>query len=194
MESFEHLVKVFFEGHGFAVSTNVKFPVRRQTKKKVHDEWQEHGYEIDIVAARAKRLVLASVKSYFGSHGVHPNGFRGLGDGYARTYYERYTLFNETSLRNKVLSAAAAQYGYPLSQVHLALCAGKFAVPTLNGEARIKAHLSTITAGGGPIEVYSLEDIIQGVYGAARASTYYDDPVLMTVKALRAAGHLKEEE
>ncbi|MFL5826734.1 MAG: hypothetical protein ACJ76V_09445, partial [Thermoleophilaceae bacterium] len=33
-------------------------------------EMQTHGYEVDLVAARADRLVLATVKSFFGSRGV----------------------------------------------------------------------------------------------------------------------------
>lgn len=70
MESFEHVCKVALEqedeAEHFVVSTNVKFFVRRKTKKAAYDEYQEHGYEIDLVAARQGRLVLAEVKSFFG--------------------------------------------------------------------------------------------------------------------------------
>jgi hypothetical protein len=34
---------------------------------------QRHGYEVDLVHARANHLVPASVKSFFGSQGVHAN-------------------------------------------------------------------------------------------------------------------------
>jgi len=33
MEAFEHVVKVFLEAKGYVVTSNVKFPVRRKTKK-----------------------------------------------------------------------------------------------------------------------------------------------------------------
>jgi len=51
MEAFEHVAKVFLESRGYAVSTNVKFPVRRRTKKQAYKEYQEHGYEVDLVDA-----------------------------------------------------------------------------------------------------------------------------------------------
>jgi len=33
MEAFEHVVKVFLEAKDYVVTSNVKFPVRRKTKK-----------------------------------------------------------------------------------------------------------------------------------------------------------------
>jgi hypothetical protein len=52
------------------VSDAIKFPVRLQTRRRDHVEVQTHGYEVDLVGARADRLVLASVKLYLGSRGV----------------------------------------------------------------------------------------------------------------------------
>jgi len=56
MESFEQFVAVAMEAEGLIVSEAVKFPVRRQTRKVLHDEVQTHGYEVDLVGARADRL------------------------------------------------------------------------------------------------------------------------------------------
>lgn len=70
MESFEQFVAVAMEAEGLIVSEAVKFPVRRQTRKVAHDEVQTHGYEVDLVGARADRLVLATVKSFLGSRGA----------------------------------------------------------------------------------------------------------------------------
>ncbi len=67
MEGFEHLVKVALEAEQFIVSANLKFPVTMRTRKKDWEEEQTHGYEVDLVGARRNLLVLASVKSYFGS-------------------------------------------------------------------------------------------------------------------------------
>ncbi len=72
MESFEHLVKVFLESQcqQYVVTTNVKFPIRKKTRKVEREEYQTHGHEVDIVAARFDSLLLGSVKSFFGSKGV----------------------------------------------------------------------------------------------------------------------------
>lgn len=61
MESFEQVAKVFYQARGYVVTSNVKFPVRRQTRKAAYAEFQEHGYEINLVGARAESLMLASL-------------------------------------------------------------------------------------------------------------------------------------
>ncbi len=63
MESFEQFVVVAMEAEGQIVLEAVKFPVRRHTRKVLHDEVQTHRYEVDLGGARADRLVLATVKS-----------------------------------------------------------------------------------------------------------------------------------
>jgi len=40
------------------VSEAVKFRVKRRTAKTSHEETQTHGFEVDLVGARADRLVL----------------------------------------------------------------------------------------------------------------------------------------
>jgi len=70
MEAFESFVAVALEADGYVVSPAVKFPVRMKTKKAAYEELQTHGYEVDLVAARADSLILATVKSFFGSAGV----------------------------------------------------------------------------------------------------------------------------
>src|SRR5262245_42523513 len=66
MEAFESFVALALETENLVVSEAQKFNFQRQTSSGL----QTHGYEIDLVGARADRLVLASVKSYFGSRGV----------------------------------------------------------------------------------------------------------------------------
>ena len=190
MESFEQVAKVFYESRGYVVTSNVKFPVRKQTQKAAYAEFQEHGYEIDLVGARARSLVLASVKSYLGSTGVHPQGFKGLADESKTTYFNRYTIFNDPDVREQVVAKAAERYGYPVEQVQLAICVGKFAYKDGSGEAKIRQHLGHMEVGAGPVHVFNLEEIVDGVLQASRASTYHDDPMIMTVKALAASGRL----
>ena len=70
MEAFESFVAVALEAEGLVVSSAVKFPVRLQTRRVDRVEIQTHGYEVDLVGARADRLILATVKSALGSRGV----------------------------------------------------------------------------------------------------------------------------
>lgn len=88
VESFEQFVAVALEYEGLVVSEAVKFPVQRITEKRGYEERQTHGYEVDLIGARADRLVLATVKSFLGSRGVvsehvmgtdGPRRSRGLG-------------------------------------------------------------------------------------------------------------------
>jgi hypothetical protein len=77
VEAFESFVAVALESEGFVVSEAVKFPVAQVTRKAAYEEVQTHGFEVDLVAARADRLVLATVKSFFGSQGVRADHVTG---------------------------------------------------------------------------------------------------------------------
>jgi hypothetical protein len=72
MEAFEAFVAVALEGEGLVVSEGVKFPVKLRTGKAAYAEMQTHGYGVDLVGAPADALVLATVKSFFGSRGMVP--------------------------------------------------------------------------------------------------------------------------
>ena len=61
MEAFEHVVRVFLETQRFAVTSNVKFPIRKRVKKASREEFQTHGYEVDLVAARRDYLPPGSI-------------------------------------------------------------------------------------------------------------------------------------
>jgi hypothetical protein len=52
MESFEHLCKVALEAEGYVVTGNVKFFVRRLTRKSTYEEHQTHGYEKRLKSVR----------------------------------------------------------------------------------------------------------------------------------------------
>jgi hypothetical protein len=188
MESFEHLVKVALESENLIVTTNLKFPVTRRTQKKAKQENQTHGYEVDLVGARNRRLVLASVKSFFGSTGVNRQGFIGIAKEGRKTHFANYKLFNYKDVRDAVIEAAAAQFGYIKNQVELRLYVGHFQNEAERNE--ITEHLRTIKAGRGPIKVVGLDEIVEAALGVARSATYINDPVVMTLKALKAAGRV----
>lgn len=189
MESFEQFVAVAMEAEGLIVSEAVKFPVQRRTRKVQHDEVQTHGYEVDLVGARADRLVLATVKSFFGSRGVIAEHVMGTGGDQRST--NLYLLLNDSVIRSGVVSSAAERYGYTADQVRVRLYVGRFAAPVKNNhEPAIREWASTQFVGGGPIEVYGLPDVIQVVRSVAGSKTYRDNAVLVTMKVLDAAGLL----
>ena len=183
MEAFEHVVKILVESQGYVATTNVKFFVRRKTKKKVRDEYQTHGYELDIVAARADSLILGSVKSFFGSKGVSTVGFLEL-HGAVHEDQKGYKVFNDSELRDQIREVAAKRYGYPVSAIRYALYVGRF---KSGDEQPIRTYLGTLG-----IEVFANPEICAGLRRSL-VGTYTDDPVVMTLKALEEAGHLVAE-
>lgn len=188
MEAFEQLVKVYLEHEGYVVTTNVKFAARRKTKKTAYDEYQTHMYEIDVVGARQGSLVLGSVKSFLGSGGVDRQGFRGIADESKTCWFNHYAVFNDPDLRDQILAGAAERFGYPLRQTVLKLFVGRFRP---NDKVDVTRHLSAIEVGAGPIEVVDIHAIMKGLIEASRSKTYYNEPVIMTIKALKEAKLLK---
>jgi hypothetical protein len=189
VEAFESFVAVALEAEGFVVASATKFPVSQLTRKAAYAETQTHGFEVDLVAARADRLVLASVKSFFGSRGVVASHVDGsTGDDRARKLYR---LFNDIAVRDAVIAGAAERYGYTTAQVRLRLYAGRFAGPTQGQhEQQIRNWCAAQHAGGGPIEVYGVSDVIAAVRTAASSKQYRDNQILVTMKVLEAAGVL----
>lgn len=181
MEAFEHIAKVALEGEGFVVTTNVKFAVKRPTKKASRNESQEHGYEVDLVGARQDRLVLASVKWFLGSRGVAKTGFRGLDDSKPKQQ-KGYLMFNEEAVRDGIIKKAAERYGYRRSAVELRLYVGKFA---RDHEAEIREHLGSARP---PVKVVGLAEIVERVEHEALFKTYRNDAVVATMKMLKELG------
>src|SRR5437867_2072712 len=125
MEAYESFVAVALDEEGFVVSEAAKFPVQLKTSKSAYDEYQTHGFEVDLVGARSDRLVLATVKSFFGSRGVVSEHVVGTTTNDAAR--KRYALLNDPVVRRTVMRAAAKRYGYLLGQVELRLYVGRFA-------------------------------------------------------------------
>lgn len=187
MEAFEQFVAVALEAEGFVVSSAVKFRVKRQTRKAAYDEIQEHGYEVDLVAARADRLVLATVKSFFGSRGVVAEHVDGTGE--SRRSTNRYLMLHDPTVRDGVIGAACQTYGYSKPQVELRLYVGKFASPKKGThEARIREWCRCQRVGVGPVAVFGVQDVVEQVMAAASTGQYQNSAVLTTIKVLRAAG------
>jgi hypothetical protein len=189
VEAFESFVALALEEEGFVVSPAIKFPVRRRTRRADRPEYQQHGYEVDLVGARSDRLVLATVKSFFGSKGVAAPYVTGEAGDDARV--GQYRLLNDPVIRDGVVAAAAGRYGYAVTQVQLRLYAGRFAGRSSGEhERRIRQWAAQQSIGLGPIEVVGLEEVVQTVREAARRKQYRDNPALVAVKVLDEAGQL----
>ena len=191
MEAFESFVAIALESEGFVVSGAVKFPVTRQVRKPQRVEVQTHGFEVDLVAANAERLVLASVKSFFGSRGVVAEHVTGASaDANARLY----ALLNDEDVRSQVLARACERYGYRLEQVEARLYVGRFAAPTKGvDEQRIRDWAAETKIGGGPVKVIGSSEVVSNVRAVAAHKQYRDNAVLVTMKVLEAAGQLTVE-
>ncbi len=187
MEAFEQISKLFLEGKGFAVSENIKFPVKVLTKKLSRPERQTNGYEIDLVAARRDQLLLCSVKSFFGSEGVGANWFRGIAKMPQATLLSRCKLFNDEQVRVGIVNAAMERYGYVKEDIRLVLFVGKF---KRREEAAVRNHLLTYDFGA-KVDVYSVDDMVDPLVAEGRRGMYRNNPVIMTLRMLTQTGHLK---
>lgn len=125
MEAFEQFVALALESEGLVVSSALKFPVKRRTRKQAYEEWQTHGFEVDLVAARSDKLVLATVKSFFGSRGAVAADVRG--ENPDRRMNALYALLNDPEIRDAVVAGAAERFGFAVENVELRLYVGRFA-------------------------------------------------------------------
>lgn len=182
MEAFESFVALAMETEGLVVSEAVKFKLVLQTKKVESIEFQEHGYEVDLVAARQDRLVLASVKSFFGSQGVKPKEVAGLtgkqGD-------RGYKMFNRPEVRDAILEAACKTYGYQPQQVEFRLYVGHFS--SVAQEIETRNWCESQQVGAGSIGLYSVDQIVDVVKDKASSKTYQNNPALVALKVLQEA-------
>jgi len=187
VESFESFVALALAHEQLVVSEAVKFRVTRQTAKASHVETQTHGYEVDLIGARADRLVLATVKSFLGSRGVvagHVDRSSGTPADHAR-----YVLLNDPVIRDGVLSQACQIYGYTPEQVQFRLYVGRFAAPNTGAHERaVRAWAATQQVGAGPITVHGLEEVAALARTVAASTTYRDSAALTAIKVLAVAG------
>lgn len=186
VEAFEQFVALAMETEGLVVSSALKFPVRRRTRKAAYEEWQTHGFEVDLVGARADRLVLVTVKSLFGSRGVVASHVRG--EATEQRFNALYALINDSVVQTAVVQGAAERFGFTVDQVELRLHVGRFAGGT--NETEVRNWCATQMVGSGPIGVVGAAEVVKTVRTVAQSKQYRDDAVLATLKLLDVAGAL----
>ena len=188
MESFEQFVALAMEAESLVVSEAVKFPLVRQTAVGP----QVHGYEVDLVGARSGLLVLATVKSFLGSRGVAAEDVIGTtanerANGFTCCSMTGTSGVESYGLRRNGTATARTKSGSASTWV------GSLDRPTVSMRRR-SATGAGQKVGGGPVEVFGLADVIAAVRKAAVSKTYRDNPVLVTMKVLQAAGLLRDVE
>jgi hypothetical protein len=189
MEAYESFVALAMETEGLVVSEAVKFPVTRPTGKKAYSETQTHGFEVDLVGARRDRLVLATVKSFFGSAGVQCKEV--MGTSASERGNRLYALLNDPEVQTQVLHGATTTYGYTLDEVDVRLYVGKFAAPIRKThEPAIREWCSKQIVGGGPIKVIDAAEVAITARSVAASKMYRDNPALVAMKVLAQAGML----
>jgi hypothetical protein len=182
MEAFESFVALSMSKEGLVVYGPLKFMIKKKTKKIVYDEYQTHGYEVDLIGARSDKLVLATVKSFFGSDGVRAKEVSGESNTVGSAGYK---LLNDFDLRAAVIKEACLRYGYREDQVEMRLYAGKFAGK--HGEKEIRDWAAKQIVGSGPIGVYGTKEVVADVKELANSKTYVDNATLVAVKVLAYA-------
>lgn len=190
MEAFESFVALALEAEDFVVAGPMKFKHKMQTKNKKSVVFQEHGYEIDLVGAKADKLVLASVKGFFGSGGVRPLEVTGEA---GPTKSSGYKLLNDTKLRDAIVKQAAEKFGYKPNQVELRLYGGIFKGGD-KGLDQVRTWAQKQIVGGAPIGVYSGSQIAEVVVKMAQSKTYRNHEILLAIKTLSSAGFITRPE
>lgn len=190
VEAFEQFVALAMEAEGLVVSEALKFPVKIRTSKTAYAEYQTHGFEVDLVGARSDRLVLATVKSFFGSRGVVAEHVRG--DSADKSWNAKYAVINSPVIRDGVVAGAATRFGYDVEQIELRLYVGRFA--GVAHEAAVREWCAQQNVGAGPVAVVGAREVVDAVRAVASSKTYRDNAVLASLKLLDAAGALRPVE
>jgi hypothetical protein len=186
MESFEAVVAAALEAENYVVSgpITIKWFSPGQPKTKGQ---QPNRLEIDLVAARGDRLVLATVKSFFGSGGVSSKDVIGTGRNASG-----YTMINDKKKRTELIALAAEKFGYQVKDVEVRLYAGKYA--GLSGEQEIREWASKQLLGGGPLQVVNALQLSQVINALAQESHYQNNVAIAFAKTQIEAQLIKTRE
>lgn len=187
MESFEQFVAVAMQSEGLVVTGPFRFKIGYLNLTPDFKGKQDTPYEIDLIGASRERLVLATVKSFFGSQGARPKDVLGTGKDASH-----YRMINDPVISKGLVQAAADRFGYEVSQVEVRLYAGKYAGKT--GEATIREWASDQILGGGPLQVFNIAEVVGSVRALAQISTYSDSAPITAMKAVAAAIDYERQE
>ena len=93
-------------------------------------------------------------------------------------------MLNDPTLRQQICEKACERFGYTHDAVSVRMYVGKF---SSGHEEDIRYHVSKLQPS---VEIIGLNQIVAALIRLSGKKTYTNDPVVMTVKALAAAGRL----
>ena len=77
--------------------------------------------------------------------------------------------------------------------MEIRLYVGRFAAPTKgDNEQGVRSWADSVIVGSGPIKIIGVTEVVNAVRKVASHKQYRDDPALVALKVLEAAGQLKE--
>jgi hypothetical protein len=175
MEAYESFVALALESENYVVGGPYYFRPSAEIRKQYG--LQNSSFEVDIVAARKDRLVLVTVKSFFGSDGVKAHEVWGEGRGASG-----YKMLNRPEVTETIIGEACTRFGYAREQVEFRLYVGKFQNP--NQEVKTREWAVSQVYGGGPLLVFKAEEVLDQVQVLAQHTSYIDNPTLVAVKVM----------
>jgi len=179
MESYENLVALAMSAENLLVAGPEKYPFVLPHIRKGRTVLATKWIEVDLIGMSANTLVLASVKSYFGSGGTTAGDFLGEnGEKKAKLY----SMIADEEVRNILGRAVAERYNFKESQIEFRFYSGLYKG---NSEQRLRdwADKPENFAFGKPIKFYNVAQVIEPVALLAEESRYVDNPSLVAIKA-----------
>lgn len=89
------------------------------------------------------------------------------------------------------MAGLASRFGYSTNQVELRLYVGSWANSQSGADEKLaREWCAEQQAGSGPIHVFDLNDVVPVALQLAKSKTYRNNPALVAIKVLSAAGAL----
>lgn len=153
---------------------------------------QTDGYEVDLVAARADMLVLATVKSFFGSRGVVSEHV--TGDTKVDRFRKLYLLLNSPAVATRYsVKPPRVTATTPRRWSSACRSVGSLLPSKATTRSAFAIGPPGSTSAAVPSRSLVSDQVVGKVRTAAAHKQYRDNPVLVTLKVLQAAGQLVEQ-
>lgn len=183
MEAYENMVARAMETEGLLVAGPKKFafmlPYMKQGKERIATTW----IEVDLIGMSADRLILASVKSYFGSGGTDASHF--LGEKGVKKA-KGYRMIQDPEIRELLGEDASKLFGFDKKQIEFRFYSGLYKG---DGEQRIRdwADKKENHAFGNKIQIFNVNQVVDKIVLLAEGKGYVDDASIVAIKAFKAA-------
>lgn len=189
MEAYENMVARAMETEGLLVAGPKKFafllPYMKQGTERIATTW----IEVDLIGMSADRLILASVKSYFGSGGTDASHF--LGEKGVKKA-KGYRMIQDPEIRELLGEETSKLFGFTKKQIEFRFYSGLYKG---DGEQRIRdwADKKENHAFGNKIQIFNVNQVVDKIVLLAEGKGYVDDASIVAIKAFKAAEKILEK-